>query len=82
MVKLVVTAMRPSIVSTAVKVSLVVGSLLVVINHGPSILSGHVYLGQLWQVLLTYLVPYCVSSYSAAKAVLAAEEKSNRFISK
>lgn len=48
------------------------------INHGPSLLSGHVYLGQLWQISLTYLVPYLVASYSAAKALLMAEDRQRR----
>ncbi|MBW8192521.1 nitrate/nitrite transporter NrtS [Neiella marina] len=75
MTRLILTALRPSIVTTSVRIALVVGSLLVLINHGPSLLSGHVYLGQLWQIGLTYLVPYLVASYSAAKTVLAMDDR-------
>lgn len=48
----------------AMKVSLLVGSILVLINQGPDILSGH--WPPVWTVALTYLVPFCVSSYSTA----------------
>ncbi|NNF95116.1 MAG: nitrate/nitrite transporter NrtS [Altererythrobacter sp.] len=48
----------------AAKVSAIVGTLLVAINQGPLILTG--VWPPLWQVLLTYLVPYSVSSYSSA----------------
>lgn len=75
MTRLILMALRPSIVTSSVRIALVVGSLLVLINHGPSLLSGHLYLGQLWQIALTYLVPYLVASYSAAKALLAVENR-------
>lgn len=59
------TACKRPIVVAAIKVALVVGSLLNVINQGGRLLDG---LPPSWfHVVLNYLVPYCVSSYSAAR---------------
>lgn len=53
------------IVIPALRVALVVGTVLNLINQGGRILDG---LDPSWfHVLLNYLVPYCVSSYSAAR---------------
>lgn len=56
---------RRHIVINALRVSLVVGMLLNVINQGSAFIDG---LGIAWgQVLMNFVVPYCVASYSAAK---------------
>ncbi len=53
------------IVKNSVRIALVVGSILNLINQGSAILSGA---GISWvHIALNYLVPYCVASYSAAK---------------
>ena len=53
------------IVSNALRISLVVGTVLNLINQGASIMS---WSGISWgHVLLNFLVPYCVASYSATK---------------
>lgn len=57
--------LRPRIVRGAVKVSLVVGSVLNVINNGEQLWTHHAV--NLWQVAMNFVVPYCVSSYSAAR---------------
>lgn len=51
-------------ISRALKVCSVVGTILMVINQGDLIVSGK--FPPLWKIFLTYLVPYCVSSYSTA----------------
>ncbi|PKO80941.1 MAG: hypothetical protein CVU19_09820 [Betaproteobacteria bacterium HGW-Betaproteobacteria-13] len=57
-------ALSPAIVSNALRVALVVGTILNLINQGPPLISGE---AVSWlHVFLNYLVPYCVSSYSAA----------------
>jgi hypothetical protein len=49
----------------ALKVALVVGTILNFINQGGRLLDG---LQPSWfHVLMNYLVPYCVSTYSAAR---------------
>ena len=49
----------------AAKVALVVGTVLVAINHGDAILAGEFPVERQIKSLLTYLVPFCVSIYSA-----------------
>ena len=57
------------IARAAIRVSLVVGTLLNVVNQGSQILAGT---GISWpHLFLNYLVPYCVASYSAAKNELS-----------
>jgi hypothetical protein len=47
----------------AVYTALVVGTILTAINHGDVILNGLV--PPAWKVLLTYCVPYCVTTWGA-----------------
>jgi len=47
-------------------VSLIVGSVLIGINQGPVLMEGKV--PAIWQVMLTYLVPFLVSTISSALA--------------
>lgn len=54
----------PQTVWRAAKVSLLIGTLLVLINQGDLMLAGG--WPPLWKILLTYLVPYGVASYAAA----------------
>ncbi len=58
-------SLTPRIARSALKVSLVVGAVLNVINNGEQFWTHHVV--NLWQVALNFVVPYCVSSYSAAR---------------
>ncbi len=60
--------LRP-VVLTAIKVALVVGTILALINHGPALLALEVSRQQILQITLTYLVPYCVSTYSSVKVL-------------
>jgi len=63
--RIVKNARRPDIVSRSFRVSLIVGTILVGINHGDAIIDGRVGLNELLKIFLTYLVPYCVSTYSS-----------------
>lgn len=49
--------------------ALVVGTVLTGINHGDTILSGDY--PPVFKVILTYCVPYCVTSWGAATGKLA-----------
>ena len=60
--RLMVTA---RIAGPALKVSLVVGTVLNLINNGEQWWTHHTV--NLWQALLNYVVPFCVSSCSAAR---------------
>jgi hypothetical protein len=55
---------RP-LVWKALATSLVVGSILTLINQGDALLGGHFTPLLLWKVPLTYFVPYAVATYSA-----------------
>ena len=61
-------AFSRDVVARAVKVALVVGCILVAINHGDALLAGDLDSVRLARIALTFLVPYCVSVYSAAAA--------------
>ncbi len=62
-------AWRPEVRVRALKVALVVGTILVLINHINAILAGEVDAGRFFQMVLTYFVPYGVSTYSSVKAI-------------
>jgi len=49
----------------ALTISAIIGTLLIIINQGDLILLGK--FPPIWKVVLTYLVPFSVSSYSSAK---------------
>lgn len=58
----------------ALKVSIVVGTLLVFINHGDKLISMSFVYADILKILLTYLVPYCVSTWSAVRAIQSQEK--------
>ena len=53
----------PQVVWLALKVALVVGTILNLINHFDLLLGAPVSSGTLLQIVLTYIVPYCVSTH-------------------
>lgn len=63
-------ARRRSVVLRGLKYGAVVGSILVIINHGNTIVEGTVDTTRLIQMILTLLVPYCVSTASSVGAVM------------
>ena len=65
----VAIALSPQVLPRAIKVGLIVGTILGAINHGDAILDGKFALTNLVQVVLTYLVPYGVSTFSAVQAI-------------
>jgi hypothetical protein len=60
-------AFSKEVMMIAFKVALIVGTILALINHGPKILNGTLSQENVYQILITYLVPYCVSTYSSMK---------------
>lgn len=63
------TATERSVVGRALSVAAVVGTVLVLINHGDALLRGEVSMGRVFRILLTMVVPYCVSTYSSVGAL-------------
>src|SRR3954463_13520837 len=64
------TAFSPPVRRRAVRVALIVGTILLAINHGDAILSGHVSFTRFLRMILTVIVPYVVSTVSSAGAIL------------
>jgi hypothetical protein len=48
----------------AIRMALVVGTILGIINHGQAIVTGHFTADRLFSLLLTYCVPFSVSLFS------------------
>lgn len=72
MLQLLRLACSRQIAINALKIALVVGTLLNLINQGDALLSGGAIA---WgHVALNYLVPYLVASYSAAKNQLTRQD--------
>ncbi|MEM1174561.1 MAG: nitrate/nitrite transporter NrtS [Pseudomonadota bacterium] len=59
------------VMSRSLKVSLIVGTILIGINHGDALLGVGVSPDMLWKIPLTYLVPYSVSTYASVDAILS-----------
>jgi hypothetical protein len=62
-------ALEASVYRRALKVTVVVGSILAGINHWDVMLAG-AFTATVWtKIGMTYLVPYCVSTYSSVQAI-------------
>ena len=57
--------LEPQLSLRSLKLAIVVGTVLVAINYGDSILRGDTEKIAWFKIALTYIVPYCVSTYSA-----------------
>jgi hypothetical protein len=64
-------ACERGVVLRACKYAVVVGAVLITINHGDALLAGDVDLRRLLKMGLTVLVPYAVSTLSSVGATLA-----------
>jgi hypothetical protein len=53
--------------------ALFVGSILTTVNHGEMIFAGH--LPPIYKIFLTYLIPYCVTTWGAATGKMAHHKK-------
>ena len=62
-------AFEARVVRRAIGLAVVVGSLLIAINHGDAILAGDVSAGRWLKMGLTVLVPYTVSTVSSVMAM-------------
>jgi len=63
-------ARSPRIVRRALKYAVGVGSVLIVINHGDALLRGDVSVVRVLRMILTVIVPYCVSTASSVSSIL------------
>ena len=70
-------AAHPATVRRAFITALIVGCVLIAINHGPALLAGQVSRGRLFQMALTFLVPYTVSTVSSVSTRKELAKKQN-----
>jgi hypothetical protein len=63
--------MSREVLVRALKVALFVGTILAFINHGEKIFGLSLSVQDWFKVTLTYLVPYCVSTWSAVAVIKA-----------
>ncbi len=59
------TLRHPPLLRRSAVTALAVGSLLVAINQGTILASGVLPASLLWQIPLTYTVPFCVATWGA-----------------
>ncbi|MEL7165473.1 MAG: nitrate/nitrite transporter NrtS [Pseudomonadota bacterium] len=62
-------ARQPGVMRRATKVSLIVGTILAIINHAPAVVSGQFSLLSAIQIVVTYAVPYSVATWSAVQTI-------------
>ena len=75
MSKFIRAALLHSVAMRATKVALVITPILTVFNHFGEIMELELGLVFWLQVGLTFLVPYCVSTYSSAMAIICTPEE-------
>ncbi|MEP3051829.1 MAG: nitrate/nitrite transporter NrtS [Erythrobacter sp.] len=63
------------VLKRSLAVAIVVGTILIAINHGDVILNGGS--PALWKIPLTYLVPFLVATYGAYSAFAAQTAQNN-----
>ncbi len=62
-------ATRRDVVSRALGYAIVVGAILISINHGDALVRGELGEARLLKMALTLMVPYCVSTSSSVGAI-------------
>jgi hypothetical protein len=68
-------AASPPIVRRALRYAVIVGAILISINHGDAILRGDLPTGRVLRMVLTVMVPYCVSTLSSVEATREARRR-------
>lgn len=63
------TALTEQVVARSLKVSLIVGTVLVAINQGDLLLSGEFGNQLFWKIPMTYCVPYAVSTFASVDSI-------------
>ena len=63
-------AVRRDIVLRSLKICAVVGTIVIIINYSERIRAGTLTDDDYFKMLMTYCVPYCVSTYVSVSAAL------------
>ena len=64
-------AISPRIVRRAIISAVVVGMILITINHGDAIIKGDISFDRLLKMGLTVIIPYIVSTVSSVSAIMS-----------
>ena len=70
-----VLALRPDIVRRSLRVAFLVGSILAVINHGDRLVALDLDAELAAKITLTYVVPYCVSTWASVQTARAGGDR-------
>jgi len=73
-----ILAVKPSVVKRSLKYALIVGLILILINHSDAILNRDVTFSRFLRMLLTVLVPYTVSTLSSVGTLLEQSRAAGR----
>ena len=68
---------RSDVILRALKMACIVGIVLAIINHGDHILLGTMTVTNWIKVLITFCVPFCVSTISSVLAIRREQNISN-----
>lgn len=68
-------AVRRDVVRRALKAAIFVGIILIAINHGDALITFEIDGLSLAKMLLTLMVPYCVSTYSSVSTIQVYEQE-------
>jgi hypothetical protein len=63
------------VIRRALLSALIVGSILVLINHGDAVLRGQIDGIRLFRIFLTVIVPYVVSTVSSASTMMSVRQE-------
>ena len=63
-------AKREDVVRRSLKVASIVGTILVLINYGDRLIAGTMDMTAWIKSMMTYCVPYCVSTYASVGAIM------------
>tara|TARA_R100001198_G_C5215997_1_gene199728 strand:+ start:664 stop:936 length:273 start_codon:yes stop_codon:yes gene_type:complete len=62
-------AIQPTVIRRGLMYAVIVGAILISINHGDAILRGEITQGRILKMALTVMVPYVVSTLSSVGAL-------------
>jgi len=70
-------AMTPTVIRRGLAYAVIVGAILIAINHGDALVDRAVTPDRLWKMGLTVVVPYAVSTLSSVGAMRCSENENS-----
>ncbi|MFT7460334.1 MAG: hypothetical protein ACI909_003022 [Planctomycetota bacterium] len=64
------TAMRPEVFKRSWRVAILIGTILIGINYFDRVLAGSLLTMDYFKMMLTYCVPFCVSTHASVSAIM------------